>query len=129
MLSPQKHLLLGRLKKPSLQCYQQQAVSNAQAIVEAFKELGYRIVSDGTDTHLFVIDLRNKNITGIDAEKALERARIYVSRSTIPFDPQKPWVTSGIRIGTLALTSGGLKEKEAVELVQQVDKAIMQNNL
>ncbi len=109
--------------------YQQQAVSNAQAMVEAFKELGYRIVSDGTDTHLFVIDLRNKNISGLDAEKALERAGIYVSRSTIPFDTQKPWITSGIRIGTLALTSRGLKEKETIQLVQQVDKAIRQNNI
>lgn len=104
--------------------YQQQALRNAQAFVTVFKQLGYHIVSDGTDTHLFVIDLSNKNITGREAERALEKNGIYVSRSLVPFDTQKPWVTSGIRIGTLAITVRGYKEQQAESAAVLIDQIL-----
>jgi glycine hydroxymethyltransferase len=81
---------------PDFKVYQQQILTNAQVMVKAFKDRGYRIVAGGTDNHLFVLDLRSQNITGRAAEVALEQAGISVSRSCIPFDPEKPWVTSGI---------------------------------
>lgn len=105
--------------------YQKQVLKNAKAMAQAFQERGYRIVSGGTDNHLFILDLRNKNITGLAAESALERAGISVSRSCIPYDPEKPWITSGIRIGTPAITTCGMKEKQALEIVVLIDEAIM----
>lgn len=104
--------------------YQRQVLANAQAMVKSFKNLGYRIVSNGTDNHLFIVDLRSKNITGITAELALEKAGITVSRSTIPNDPAKPWITSGIRIGTPAITTRGFKEKEAEIIVNLIDQVL-----
>lgn len=104
--------------------YQKQAVLNASAMVDQFKELGYRIVSGGTETHLFVLDLSSKHITGLAAEKALEKAGIFVSRSTIPYDTQPPWIGSGIRIGTLALTTRGMKITEVQEIAVYVDSVL-----
>ncbi|MBA3751955.1 serine hydroxymethyltransferase [Candidatus Dependentiae bacterium] len=104
--------------------YQQQALANAQAMVSVFKGCGYTIVSDGTDTHLFVIDLRNKGITGRYAEHMLEKVGIFVSRSTVPFDTEKPCVTSGIRIGTLAITARGCKESQAEEIGSLIDEVL-----
>lgn len=105
--------------------YQKRVLKNAKAMAQAFQERGYRIVSGGTDNHLFILDLRNKNITGLAAESALERAGISVSRSCIPYDPEKPWITSGIRIGTPAITTRGMKEKQALEIVALIDEVIM----
>lgn len=105
--------------------YQQQAIKNAQAMVRTFQELGYRIVSNGTDTHLFVLDLSDKNITGKEAESRLEKAGIYVSRSLIPDDIQKPMVTSGIRIGTLAITARGIQESDCISIVHTINKIII----
>ncbi len=110
--------------QPEFRDYQQQIIKNAQAMANAFAELGYRIVAGGTDNHLFVIDLRSKNITGLEAQNALEKAGITVSRSCIPFDPQKPWITSGIRIGTPAITTRGMQEKDALVIVELVDEII-----
>ena len=110
--------------EPDFKEYQERAVRNAQAQVAVFKQLGYRIVSDGTDMHLFVINLCNKNITGKQAEKALEKNGIYVSRSLIPADPQKPWITSGIRIGTLAITARGYKEQQAESTAVLIDELL-----
>jgi glycine hydroxymethyltransferase len=110
--------------QPSFVAYQKQVIANAQAMVQGFQELGYRIVSGGTDNHLFVLDLRNKNITGRDAEIALEKNGITVSRSCIPRDPAKPWITSGIRIGTPAITTQGATEKRVLEIVQIIDQII-----
>ena len=93
-------------------------------MVEAFKNLGYRIVSNGTDNHLFIVDLQSKNITGKEAAEALEQAGIIVSKSCIPFDTQKPWITSGIRIGTPAITTRGMKEKQVLEITQLIDDAL-----
>jgi len=110
--------------KPSFKEYQQQVIANAKIMAKTFQELGYRIVSGGTDNHLFIVDLRSKNITGRQAELALEQAGITVSRSCIPFDPQKPWITSGIRIGTPAITTQGMKEKESEKIVHLIDEIL-----
>lgn len=107
--------------------YQQQVVQNARTMAQAFQNLGYRIVTGGTDNHLFMLDLRAKNITGRAAETALENAGITVSRSCIPFDPEKPWITSGIRIGTPAITTRGMHEQDVLALVQLVDEVIMRH--
>ena len=96
--------------------YQEQVVDNARVMVKVLKERGLRIVSGGTDCHLFLVDLRAKKITGKDAEIALGRANITVNKNAIPNDPEKPFVTSGIRIGTPAMTTRGFKELEAEKL-------------
>lgn len=110
--------------QPSFKEYQKQIIKNAQAMVQEFKSLQYTIVADGTDNHLFIIDLRSKNITGLAAEVALEKIGITVSRSCIPFDPEKPRITSGIRIGTPAITTRGMKEHHAREMVHFIDMAL-----
>jgi glycine hydroxymethyltransferase len=110
--------------RPEFVAYQQQVILNARVMAAAFADLGYRIVTGGTDNHLFVLDLRNKNITGLAAEKALEAAGITVSRSGIPFDVQKPWITSGIRIGTPAITTRGMQEHQVLEIVRLIDEVI-----
>lgn len=108
----------------SFKVYQEQVIKNARTMANTFTNLGYRIVTGGTDNHLFIIDLRNKNITGRQAELVLESAGINVSRSCIPFDPAKPWVTSGIRIGTPAVTTRGMKEEEVIALTSLIDEVI-----
>ena len=111
--------------QPDFKVYQQQVIKNAQTMVKRFQELEYKIVTDGTDNHLFIVDLRNKNITGKKAQELLDKANIFVSRSTIPFDDEKPWITSGIRIGTPAITTQGFKEKDVEiipDLIDQVFK-------
>jgi glycine hydroxymethyltransferase len=112
--------------QPSFIEYQKQVIKNAQTMAQAFADLGYRIVSGGTDNHLFIIDLTNKNITGLEAEERLAQNSINVSRSCIPFDPQKPWITSGIRIGTPAITTLGYKKTDSQQLVERIDH-ILQN--
>lgn len=104
--------------------YQKQVIDNAQTLVAELQAKGYRIVTGGTDNHLFVIDLRNKNINGKIAEIALQKAGITISRSCIPFDPEKPWITSGIRIGTPAITTRGMKAPEMIEIANYIDKAL-----
>ncbi|HLS53609.1 MAG TPA: serine hydroxymethyltransferase, partial [Tissierellaceae bacterium] len=87
-----------------------------KALAEALKEKGFRLVSDGTDNHLILIDLRNKGLTGKEAEEILEDVGIATNKNTIPFDPESPFITSGIRIGTPAVTTRGMKEKEMEEI-------------
>ncbi|HHU77912.1 MAG: serine hydroxymethyltransferase [Caldicoprobacterales bacterium] len=98
--------------EPSFKEYQNQIVKNAAALAESLKEEGFRLVSGGTDNHLMLLDLRNHDITGKDAEKLLDKARITVNKNTIPNDPQSPFVTSGIRIGTPAVTARGMVEED-----------------
>lgn len=114
--------------QPTFKVYQQQVIKNAQAMAQLFSDLNYRIVADGTDNHLFIVDLRSKNITGRTAETALEQAGITVSRSCIPFDPEKPWITSGIRIGTPAITTRGMKEHEIQQIAYLIDEALQNHN-
>jgi len=101
--------------------YQKQIIKNAKALANNLMKLGYNLVSGGTDNHLMLVDLRNKGITGKQAENALEEAGITVNKNTIPFDPQKPMITSGIRIGTPAVTTRGMKEKEMEEIAEMID--------
>ncbi len=102
--------------EPDFKAYQQQVVLNAQAMVTAFKARGYNIVSDGTDDHLFLLDLIDKDITGKDADAALGRANITVNKNAVPNDPRSPFVTSGLRLGSPAGTTRGFKEAEFTEL-------------
>ena len=99
--------------EPGYKAYQQQVVTNARAMAETLIERGYRIVSGGTDNHLFLVDLIDKGITGKDADAALGRANITVNKNAVPNDPQSPFVTSGIRIGTPAITTRGFDEADA----------------
>ncbi len=106
--------------KPEFKTYQQQVVKNAQAMAEQFISRGYKIVSGGTDCHLFLVDLIDKGITGKAADAALGNANITVNKNTVPGDPQSPFVTSGLRIGTPAGTTRGFKEQECKELVNWI---------
>ncbi|MBS1646995.1 MAG: serine hydroxymethyltransferase [Bacteroidetes bacterium] len=101
-----------------------QVVKNAHAMAQKLMSLGYKIVSGGTENHCMLIDLRNKNITGKEAEKALGEADITVNKNMVPFDDKSPFVTSGIRIGTPAITSRGLKEKECIKVVELIDASL-----
>jgi glycine hydroxymethyltransferase len=104
--------------------YQKQVLSNAKALSSALVERGFRIVSGGTDNHLMLVDVRNKDLTGKEAEKILDEIHITTNKNTIPFDPQSPFVTSGIRIGTPAVTTKGMKEAEMIELAEIIDLAL-----
>ena len=104
--------------------YQIQVRANAQAMAEAFVKRGYNIISGGTDNHMMLIDLRNKNITGKDAELALGKAEITVNKNMVPFDTESPFVTSGIRVGTPAVTTRGLVEEDMETVVALIDEAI-----
>lgn len=108
--------------------YQKQIIRNAKTLSDEFASLGYRIVTGGTDNHLFIVDLVSKNITGLQAEIALEKAGINVTRSCIPFDTQKPWITSGIRVGSPAVTTRGMKEEEMKEIIHLIDEVIIHHN-
>ncbi|OBW93200.1 serine hydroxymethyltransferase [Gallibacterium genomosp. 3] len=102
--------------EPEFKAYQQQVVKNAQAMVEVFKQRGYDIVSNGTENHLFLVNLVSKGLTGKAADAALGRANITVNKNAVPNDPKSPFVTSGIRVGTPSITRRGFKENEAREL-------------
>ncbi len=101
-----------------------QVIKNAQVMAKALIEKGYKIISGGTDNHCMLIDLRSKNLTGKEAEKALGEADITVNKNMVPFDDKSPFVTSGIRIGTPAITSRGLKEKDCLKVVEYIDLAL-----
>jgi glycine hydroxymethyltransferase len=107
---------LGEALKPEFKLYQAKVLENARAMAATLTKRGLRIVSGGTDSHMFLLDLRAKNITGKDAEDALGRAHMTVNKNAIPNDPQKPMVTSGIRIGSPAMTTRGFGRGEAEAL-------------
>lgn len=102
-----------------------QIIRNAKTMAEAFVKKGYKVISNGTDNHLMLIDLRSKNITGKQAENALVAADITVNKNMVPFDTQSPFVTSGMRVGTPAMTTRGMKEHEMVQIVELIDKVIL----
>lgn len=110
--------------QPTFKTYSAQVIKNAQAMAAKLVDLGYNIVSGGTDNHLILVDLRSRQITGKDAEEALEKAGITVNKNMVPFDEQSPFVTSGIRIGTPALTTRGMNESEMVEVAFLIDKIL-----
>jgi glycine hydroxymethyltransferase len=101
-----------------------QVAKNAKAMAEAFTSKGYKIISGGTDNHLMLIDLRSKNLTGKQAEESLIQADITINKNMVPFDTQSPMVTSGMRIGTPAITTRGLAEKDVVKVVELIDEAL-----
>ncbi|EKQ0412213.1 serine hydroxymethyltransferase [Escherichia coli] len=111
-----KAVALKEAMEPEFKTYQQQVAKNAKEMVEVFLERGYKVVSGGTDNHLFLVDLVDKNLTGKEADAALGRANITVNKNSVPNDPKSPFVTSGIRVGTPAITRRGFKEAEAKEL-------------
>ncbi len=119
-----KAVAFGEALTDDFMHYSVQIVKNAQVLAKAFTDMGYHIVSGGTDNHLMLIDLRNKNITGKEAEKALGMVDITVNKNMVPFDDKTPFVTSGIRIGTPAVTTRGLKEKDMLKIAEWIDAAI-----
>ncbi|HSJ12185.1 MAG TPA: serine hydroxymethyltransferase, partial [Gillisia sp.] len=104
--------------------YMVQVKKNAKALAAAFMDKDYQVISGGTDNHMMLIDLRNKNITGKQAEEALGKADITVNKNMVPFDDKSPFVTSGIRVGTPAVTTRGLKEEDMVKIVDLIDSVI-----
>jgi len=113
---------------PDFKLYQQQVVKNAKILEIEFKRLGWRLVAGGTDTHLILLDVKSKGITGKEAEEALDKANITVNKNTIPYDTEKPFVTSGIRIGTPALTTRNMKEDEMKKVVGFIDRVLTNIN-
>jgi glycine hydroxymethyltransferase len=110
--------------QPEWREYQRQIVRNAKALAEALLARGYRLVSGGTDTHLMLVDLTLRNVTGKDAQEALDRAWITVNKNTVPFETKSPMVTSGIRIGTPAVTTRGMREAEMAPIAELIDRVL-----
>ena len=121
-----KAIAYGEALSDDYMHYCVQVVKNAQTMANGFSALGYDIVSKGTDNHMFLIDLRNKNITGKEALAALEQVNITVNKNMVPYDDKSAFVTSGIRIGSPAITTRGLKEKESLKIVSLID-AVLKN--
>ena len=113
-----KAVALGEALKPSFKEYGAQVVKNAAALADELTKLGYRIVSGGTDTHVMLVDLTNKDITGKEAQTLLDEVNITANRNTIPFEPRSPFVTSGIRLGSPALTTRGFREEDMREVAR-----------
>ncbi len=119
-----KAVCFGEALKPEFKTYQKQVKANAKMLAKTLQDKGYQIVAGGTDCHLLCVDLRSKNITGREAEIALDKAGITCNKNTIPYDPQKPMITSGIRLGTPAVTTRGMKEKEMITIADFIDEVI-----
>lgn len=119
-----KAVCFGEALKPEFKIYQRQVKANAKTLCDELKKLGYRIVAGGTDCHVFSVDLTAKNITGKQAEAALDKAGITCNKNTIPYDPQKPMITSGIRLGTPAVTTRGMKEADMQKIAAFIDTAV-----
>ena len=131
---PLMHVIAGKAiafeeaQQPSFKKYMTQVRNNANAMANSFLKLDYNLISGGTDNHMMLIDLRNKNISGKDAELALVKADITANKNMVPFDDKSPFVTSGIRVGTAAITTRGLKEDQMEEIVNMIDRVILNYN-
>jgi glycine hydroxymethyltransferase len=112
--------------EPSFRTYSAQIVANARALAKALVDRGYELVSGGTDNHLMLVDLRNKSLTGKVAEKSLDAAGITVNKNTVPRETQSPFVTSGIRIGTPAVTTRGMKQAEMEQIAGLIDRVLIE---
>lgn len=120
-----KAISFGEILSDEFTIYAKQVQSNAQAMAKAFVSKGYNLISGGTDNHLMLIDLRNKNITGKKAQETLDRAHITLNKNAVPFDDKSPFVTSGIRVGVPAITTRGMNENDMNTVVELVDKVLM----
>jgi glycine hydroxymethyltransferase len=120
-----KAIAFGEALKPEFRIYGKQVIKNAKVMAQCFIEKGYKVISGGTENHCMLIDLRSKNVTGKDAENALVKADITVNKNMVPFDTQSPFITSGIRVGTPAITTRGVKEDVIPTIVDLIDKVIM----
>lgn len=120
-----KAVAFGEALNPAFKTYGQQVMKNAQALASALVSRGYGVISGGTDNHLMLIDLRSKNITGKQAENALVKAHITANKNMVPFDDKSPFVTSGIRLGTPALTTRGLLEKDMEDIAALLNEVVM----
>ena len=131
---PLMHVIAGKAiafeeaQQPSFKKYMTQVRNNAKAMANSFLKLDYNLISGGTDNHMMLIDLRNKDISGKDAELALVKADITANKNMVPFDDKSPFVTSGIRVGTAAITTRGLKEDQMGEIVNMIDRVILNYN-
>jgi len=119
-----KAIAFGEALQPDFKIYAQEVIDNAKAMSEVLLSKGYKLISDGTDTHVILIDLSNKEVTGKVAEKILEQAGITVNKNMVPFDKRSPFITSGIRIGSPAITTRGMGKNEMVKIVDLIDKII-----
>ncbi|MBN2542343.1 serine hydroxymethyltransferase [bacterium] len=119
-----KAVAFGEALKPDFKDYQSRIIKNAQAMADEFLKLGLKLVSNGTDNHLILVNLMDTGFTGKQIEEALDQARITVNKNTIPFDPQKPFITSGIRIGTPAITTRGMGESQMRQIANWIVKVI-----
>jgi glycine hydroxymethyltransferase len=120
-----KAVAFGEILSEDFKSYGKQVISNAQAMARAFVARGYDLISGGTDNHLMLIDLRNKNLTGKKAQETLDKAHITLNKNSVPFDDKSPFVTSGIRIGVPAVTTRGMKESHMETVVSMIDKVLM----
>ena len=119
-----KAIAFGEALKPDFKVYANNVVKNAKVMAEEFVEMGYNLVSGGTDTHVILIDLSNKNINGKQAEVALGNAGITLNKNMVPFDTRSPFITSGIRIGTPAITTRGMGENEMKQITSWIDLVV-----
>ena len=120
-----KAISFGEILTDSFTAYAKKVQSNAQAMAKAFVARGYNIISGGTDNHLMLIDLRNKNLTGKKAQETLDKAQITLNKNAVPFDDKSPFVTSGIRVGVPAITTRGMVENQMDEVVELIDRVLM----
>jgi glycine hydroxymethyltransferase len=120
-----KAVAFGEILSEDFKQYGKQVIANAQAMAKSFVSRGYQLISNGTDNHLMLIDLRNKNITGKKAQETLDKAHITLNKNAVPFDDKSPFVTSGIRVGVPAVTTRGLKEAHMETVVNLIDQVLM----
>ncbi|HED04528.1 MAG TPA: serine hydroxymethyltransferase [Candidatus Fraserbacteria bacterium] len=119
-----KAAAFGQALSPEFKAYQRQILANAAALARALSERGFRLVSGGTDTHLMLVDLRPKGVSGVQAERLLEQVGITANKNAIPFDPEKPTVTSGLRLGTPTVTTRGMGPAEMEQIAELIDRAV-----
>jgi glycine hydroxymethyltransferase len=120
-----KAVSFGEILTDEFTAYAKQIQANAQAMAKAFVAKDYHLISNGTDNHLMLIDLRNKNITGKKAQETLDKAHITLNKNAVPYDDKSPFVTSGIRVGVPAITTRGMKEEHMQTVVDLLDKVLM----
>ena len=120
-----KAIAFGEILTDEFTTYAKQVVSNAQAMTKALVKRNYQIISGGTDNHLMLIDLRNKNITGKKAQETLDKAHITLNKNAVPYDDKSPFVTSGIRVGVPAITTRGMNEADMETVVDMIDRVLM----